>query len=460
MEVPPNVRLAKAMIGAGLKQCAKTLARQTLGRIPPPKGRLEGKLAGCGGAPVRDVRLRPWPSYPQTGMGQWLGGIQPAFRKIFRDGVEGLPQPIAKDFARRWAEFCGCRFGLLLGHGTDALRIGLAAALDHDGLDYGGEIIVPNLSFIASATAALDRRVGVAFVDVDPKTLLIDPASVEAAIIPGKTRAIMAVHLFGQPADMAALDSIATRHGLKVIEDAAQAHGSALESGPAGSFGAVAGFSFQSFKNLTCGEGGALTTNDEALFERAYSMHNVGRETSGPNRWEHVRLGWNCRITEYQAALLRHRFQHLGNEQETRQRNFAVLREMLGETRCVEPLGVRGDVRKHGAHMFVMRYRQENCGGLPIDQFLESCGAEGVPISRGYAHTMSNQPVMKTLLARHSDYVRVTPTPVADAAVRELIYLPQNVFLGTESDMMEIAAGIRKVERHYAAQRDSSKLPQ
>src|SRR5262249_19712316 len=172
------------------------------------------------------------------------------------------------------------------------------ALLNHDGLDYGGEIIIPNFSFIASATVPLDRRFGVAFVDVDPGTLLLDPARAEDAIIPGKTRPIMPVPLFRHPANMTALRAIATKHGLKVIEDAAQAHGAVWESSPVGSLGDAAGFSFQSSKNLNCGEGGILTTNDEQTFERAYSMHNAGRPRLGGGRWEHMVLAWNIRPTE------------------------------------------------------------------------------------------------------------------------------------------------------------------
>ncbi len=194
------------------------------------------------------------------------------------------------------------------------------------------------LSFIASANAALDRRFGVVLVDVEPGTLLIDPKRAEDAIVPGKTRAIMPVHLFGQPANMTALRDIAKRHDLKIIEDAAQAHGAIWESGPAGSLGDAAGFSFQSHKNLTCGEGGALTTNDEQLFERAYSMHNVGRARIDPERWGHHTLGWNCRPTEYQAALLLDRLKVFENQQSRRWRNFQRLRELLTGIRCVEPL--------------------------------------------------------------------------------------------------------------------------
>jgi dTDP-4-amino-4,6-dideoxygalactose transaminase len=137
---------------------------------------------------------------------------------------------------------------------------------------------------------------------------------VEEAIMPGKTRAIMPVHLFGQPADMTALRAIAARHGLKIVEDAAQADGAVWESDPVGALGDAAGFSFQTSKNLNCGEGSALTTNDEQVFERAYSMHKAhkaGRWRVGGGRWEHVTLDWNCRPTEYQAALLLHRFKLL-----------------------------------------------------------------------------------------------------------------------------------------------------
>lgn len=432
------------------KKAAKIIAQQTIGRLPPPPSRLTGPLANDGGKRVRDVRLRPWADYHGGSFIHWLFRVRPAFRRIFVSGVEGVPQPLAKQFAQQWAEYCGCRFGLLLPHGTDALRIALAAALDHDGLDYGGEIIVPNLSFIATATAALDRRFGLAFVDVEADTMLLDPRRAEEAIIPGKTRAIMPVHLFGQPANMTAIRDIARRHNLKLIEDAAQAHGSAWETGPSGSLGDAAGFSFQSHKNLTCGEGGALTTNDEELFERAYSFHNVGRSRERNERWEHVTLGWNCRITEYQAALLMERLRRFEQQQETRRRNYFALQEMLGEITCVEPLAIHPGVRKHGVHMFVMRYKREGCGGLPVEDFLNVCGAEGAPVYRGYERTITGQLAIKRLMDKRPSYFRVMPTPVADEAIQELIYIPQNVFLGTERDMSDIAAAIRKVQQHYA----------
>ena len=428
------------------KPWLRPLARATVGKLPPPEARLTGALAKEGGMPVRNTRYRPWASDSDGRFWSWHRGTRARLRRVFMSGIEGLPQPLAQECAQQWATYCGCRHGLLVPHGTDALRIALAALFDHDGLDYGCEIIVPNFSFIASATAPLDRRFGLAFVDVDPGTLLLDPARVEEAIVPGKTRAIMPVHLFGQPADMTALRAIADKHGLKILEDAAQAHGAVWETGSVGSLGDAAGFSFQSTKNLNCGEGGILTTNDAQVFERACSMHNAGRAPVGGGRWEHVTLGWNIRPTEYQAALLLERFKHFGHQQAIRKKNFELLRNLMRDTGCLEPLTVDPRVRAHGMYMFAMRYKPERCGGTSLDTFLELVGAEGAPIYRGFATTMSDQPAIQQLMRRRPQYFRRLPTPVADRAASDTVYIAQNVFLGTAGDMGDIAAAIRKVE--------------
>jgi dTDP-4-amino-4,6-dideoxygalactose transaminase len=435
---------------AKAKALLRPLARAILGRLPPPTSRLTGPLAKQGGKPVRDVRFRPWVSDTEGGLLRWYRGAGAQLRRVFLSGIEGLPQPLAQEFAQRWAAYCGCRYGLLVPHGTDALRLGLAALLDHDGFDYGGEVIVPNFSFIASATAALDRRFGVVVVDVDTGTLLLDPARVEEAVIPGRTRAIMAVHLFGQPADMTALRRIARKYELKIIEDAAQAHGAAWHEGRVGSLGDVAGFSFQSSKSLNCGEGGALTTNDERIFERAYSLHNAGRSRIGGGRWEHITLGWNCRPTEYQAALLLHRLKTFDKRQELRRRNFDLLRSLMTEITCLQPLSLHPGVRAHGMYMFAMRYKSDRCGGLSLTQFLDLVQGEGAPIYRAFTTTISDQPAMHQLISKRPYYFRRLPTPVAERAAEETVYIAHNVFLGTPADMEEIVAIVRKVEQHCA----------
>jgi dTDP-4-amino-4,6-dideoxygalactose transaminase/predicted dehydrogenase len=441
----PNI---KKIVRKSAKLAAKSAIR-TLPQLPGRPGRLTGTLAKEGGLPVRDIRYRPWPVYPSSSMLEWTTKIAPRFLQIFLTGVEGLPQPLATRFAEEWARYCGARHALLLPHGTDALRVAVAAAIDHDGMEYGGEIIVPNLSFIASATTVLDRRFGVALVDVDPETYLLDPNRVEEAIIPGKTRAIMAVHLFGQPADMSALRDIAKRHSLVLLEDAAQAHGAIHELGRVGSIGDAAGFSFQSSKNLSGGEGGAFTTNDLQIFERAYSFHNVGRARRGGQRWGHHSLGFNMRASEYVAAILLHRLTKLEAEQQRRVENFHRLREYVSEVSCIKPLGIGPGVQRHGIHMFVMRYDSEACGGLGVEDFIGALRAEGIPLSRGYTATMAQQPALQLIAEKHPSYLRLLPTPVADEAVKNMLFLAHDIFLGSEADMREIAAGFMKVQARY-----------
>lgn len=436
-----------------IRGVAKFVGRQTIARLPRSAARLSGPLAIDGGSPVRDLRLQPWPAHAPNTAWQWLTEVGPAFRSIFLSGIEGLPQTRQAAFAERWAAYCGCRHALLLPHGTDALRFALAAVLDHDGLDFGGEVIVPNLSFIATATAPLDRRFGVALVDVEPGTLNLDPASVEAAIIPGRTRAIMPVHQFGQPANMTAIRDIAQRHRLRIVEDAAQAHGAIWESGPVGSLGDAAGFSFQSAKNLSAGEGGILTTNDREVYARAHALHNAGRSPEHGARWEHHTLGWNCRPTEYQAALLAHRFDRFAGQQDTRRDSFAALRAGLAGVSCVRPLDVAPGVRQHGMYMFVMRYQVDRCGGASIEAFVRAVQAEGAPIHRGYACTIANQPVMKDLAARRPEYVRVLPTPVADQAAKEILYVPGSALLASRRDIDDIVAAVRKVQAGLSQRR-------
>jgi dTDP-4-amino-4,6-dideoxygalactose transaminase len=245
---------------------------------------------------------------------------------------------------------------------------------------------------------------------------------------------------------------------LKIVEDAAQAHGAVWETGPVGALGHAAGFSFQSSKNLASGEGGALTTNDEQVFERAHSLHNAGRPRIGGRRWEHVTLGSNCRLAEYQAGLLIHRFGEFERMQAIRRKNFHYLRRVMSEVACLEPLALDGGVRAHGMYMFAMRYKQEHCGGIFIDEFLELIEAEGVPIYRCFTTTIADQPAMQDLMKRHPEYFRRLPTPVADQAAREVVYIPQHVFLGVAADMEEIVAAIRKVERHCTSRRKREHL--
>ncbi|MEW6132907.1 MAG: DegT/DnrJ/EryC1/StrS family aminotransferase [Pseudomonadota bacterium] len=211
--------------------------------------------------------------------------------------------PELEAFEAEMAAYCGARHCIGVGNGLDALVLILRAY----GIGPGDEVIVPAHTFIATWLAV--AAVGATPVPVEPApgTMNIDPGLVEAAVS-SRTRAIMPVHLYGQPADMMPILDIAKRHGLKVIEDAAQAHGARLNGSMAGALGDAAGFSFYPGKNLGAyGDGGAVTTNDEQLASKVRMLRNYG----SPRKYQHDLAGVNSRLDELQAALLRVRLRHL-----------------------------------------------------------------------------------------------------------------------------------------------------
>jgi perosamine synthetase len=136
-------------------------------------------------------------------------------------------------------------------------------------------------------------------------------------------------------------------------------------------------------------------------------------------------------------------------------KNFQYLRELMGDVTSLEPLAVHAGVRAHGMYMFAMRYKKEHCGGLSLENFLEFIQAEGAPVYRAFSATMSNQPAMRDLRKKRPQYFRCLPTPIADQAAREVVYIPQDIFLGTAGDMEEIVAAILKVQRYCSKNRTS-----
>jgi dTDP-4-amino-4,6-dideoxygalactose transaminase len=220
-------------------------------------------------------------------------------------------------FEREWADYCGTDHAVGVGNGTDALVLALRA-LD---LGAGDEVIVPANTFVATAEAVVLVGATPRFVDVDLDTGLMGAAQVDAAVT-DRTRAIVAVHLFGQLADMDALGRCATRHGLVLIEDAAQAHGATWSGIRAGGFGAVGCFSFYPGKNLGAfGDAGAVVTSDRRIADRVRSLRDHGRPgTAGGGHYDHVRIGTNSRLDTVQAVTLSAKLPHLDRWNDDRRR--------------------------------------------------------------------------------------------------------------------------------------------
>jgi dTDP-4-amino-4,6-dideoxygalactose transaminase len=404
------------------------------------------RLAVKGGTPVRDIASRPWPRWPCVSEEEWVQKVEPALRRVYLSGVEGLPGPAAQAFASRFAAYCGTKYGRLLVHGTDAIAAALAATLGLDAWGEGGEVILPNYTFIASASATLDRRCTLAFVDIDPETFTLDPKAVEDAVVPGKTRAIMPVHLGGHPADMASINAIAERHGLVVIEDCAQAHGARYNERPVGSIGHVGAFSFQSTKNLTSGEGGAVTTNDPQIDAGVLAFMDVGRDAT-KGRWEYPRLGWNYRPSEYLAALLSVRLDVLDEQTEHRARMAAILSRELAGIPGVRPPAQASWCSRHACHLYCIMIEPDAFGGRPRDAIVEALTAEGVPALAGYTMLLSDTPAIAQLAEAYPQTVRTLPCPNTQDVCARSIWLTQDKLLAGEDDMADIVEAVAKVQR-------------
>jgi dTDP-4-amino-4,6-dideoxygalactose transaminase len=323
-------------------------------------------------------------------------------------------------------------------------------------LAIGDEIIVPAYTYVASATCVLQNNLLPIFVDIDPNTYNLDPNRLEEAITK-RTRAIMVVHFGGQPADMDRIGKIAQKHGLPIIEDAAHAHGCEWKGKKAGSLSLFSSFSFQSSKNMNAGEGGIICTNDKKLAQECDSLMWAGRKVGRP-WYEFHRLGWNYRITEFQAAILRVQLTRLKKQVQHRDEMATYLSRKLQRLKGVSPLRRDPRCTRHGFHIYMFRY-DEPTVGMPRKRFIDALVAEGIPAFSGYTFPLYRNPMFLNKRFINGSFPLGTPyhddidyaafadkCPVSERACRyEAVWLPQNCFLGTRADMDDIATAVEKV---------------
>lgn len=419
-------------------------------------------LAIKGGPAVRSKPFAPWPIFDAAEEAALLKVLRSGkwWRFAFGQGVELAepeegPQSEVVLFQKEFASYHQCRYGVAAANGTGTLEIGLRA-MD---LEIGAEVIVPAYTYIACAACVLQNNGVPIFVDVEADTYNLDPERLEEAITP-RTRAIMVVHFGGQVADMDRILAIATKHRLPVIEDAAHAHGCAWNGRKAGSFGLWSSFSFQASKNMTSGEGGILCTNDQALAAECDSLLWAGRRVGRP-WYEFHRLGWNYRMTEFQAAILRCQLKRLDGQIDCRERNAEYLSGQLQKIEGLRPLVRDPRATRHGYHIYMFRY-DEARAGLKRERFLKALIAEGIPVFSGYTFPLYKNPMflekkfingsfpLGTVYHEDLDYSEFgARCPVAErAASSEAVWLPQNVFLGDRADMDAILEAIQKVLKH------------
>ena len=398
-------------------------------------------LALFGGSPIR---TRPFPSWPVFGAAE-----EERLLRTLRSGEWGrLDGHQVEAFERRFAAMHGCRHGVAVANGTVSLRIALLAA----GIQAEAEVIVPPYTFLSTASAVVEANAIPVFADIDLDTFNLDPKAVEAAITP-RTRAIIPVHFAGHPADMDALQRIAEAHGLVIIEDAAHAHGACHGTRVVGSLGRLASFSFQSSKNLTAGEGGIITTSDDALAAACRSIQNCGR-VEGGIWYEHHVISGNYRLGEFQGAVLNCQLDRLENQTATRDTNGTYLARRLQSLPGVFPQRRSPPCTRHAYHLFMLRLDPGEFGASR-DAVLWALEAEGIPCSAGYGFSLPAQPLFRNKafgpylagVRERLDY-RQARCPNSDLVCMQSIWLEHAMLLGTRDDMDDIVAAFEKIHRH------------
>ena len=317
------------------------------------------------------------------------------------DSTQFILGPEVAAFEREFSAFCGVPECVALNTGTSALHLALLAC----GIGRGDEVITVPFTFVATVAAIEYAGATPVLVDVEPDYLTMDPDRLEAAITP-RTKAIMPVHLFGHPAGMDAIEAVAKRHGLRVIEDAAQAHGARFQGRPCGSMGDLAGFSFYPGKNLGAyGEGGAVVTGDPALARTIRLLRSWGEE----RRYEHLLKGFNYRMDGIQGAILRIKLRHLEAWTEARRARAAQYASALAGTDVVVPAERPGD--RHVYHVFAVRLRDRDRRRAHLE-------ARGVQTGVHYPIPVHLQPAYRDLGYTAGDF------PVAERAAGEVLSLP------------------------------------
>jgi len=351
---------------------------------------------------------------------QLRGEILPALERVCQNASFVLGEEV-ESFEREFADFCGTKHCVALASGTAALHVGLLAL----GVQADDEVITTPNTFLATAEAISYCGALPVFVDIDPATGNLDPKLIERAITP-RSRAILPVHLYGRPADMDAIREVADRHNLRILEDAAQAHGARYRGRRVGGLGAAAAFSFYPTKNLGAyGEGGALTTDDDQIAKFARAARSHGQTA----RYEHEFVGYNYRMQGFQGAVLRIKLRHLYAWTAKRQEIAREYRRMLAGARVEMPVDDSRDECVY--HQFVIYVSNRNAVASQL-------AARGIETVVHYPRPVHLQPAYLSLGCPPGTF------PHTERACERVLSLPIHPGLRTEQ-IAHVANSVREV---------------
>jgi L-glutamine:2-deoxy-scyllo-inosose/3-amino-2,3-dideoxy-scyllo-inosose aminotransferase len=358
------------------------------------------QLAVAGGKAAVTIKAPAWPVVGRDEV-RWM-------TEVVKSGKWSWLGQHERAFCQEYSKFVGSKYAIGLANGTVTIQCALQAV----GVEPGDEVIVPGMTWCATAQAALDIGADVVLVDIDPETLCIDPKAIEKAIT-RRTRAIVPVHLYGCMCDMDAIMRIARKHRLKVVEDVAHQHGSEWKGKGAGAIGDAGSFSFQQSKVLTCGEGGAVTTNDVEIYKTVFALKQVGWGPTDPKKswFDNLapanRYGHNYRMNEMQAVLLRGGLSRLAAQTALREKRAAQFRKGLESIGGPLRVAFRDPrITRQAYYALTCYYDPARSGGVNKHAFAHALAAEGCHLSGTY------WPVYRTPLLNLYD--RTSPVPFRD----------------------------------------------
>ncbi len=390
-------------------------------------------LALHGGTPVLKKNIPAWPQ------------VTDIDREMLKDTLIAgnyKSGKLREQFETAFAADCGVAHCFAVANGTVSLELILRGF----GIGKGDEVILPPYTFIATLSSIVFAGATPVLADIDDSNYLISPASVEEKIT-DKTRAIVAVAVGGCPPDLDALEEIAQRHNVKLIVDAAQGVGAEWKGKNLCAYGDAASISCQNSKNLTSGEGGIITTNDDVLAKKLALMLSGGKEDG-----KYVSVAQDHRITELQASVLLSQYSKLSREVVLRDKNAANLPGRLQGLGFVEHLAYDERITTHAYHLFLMRFKKEELAkkGITRDQFIKALVAEGVPICSGYAPLYTFPCVTSRDTERMiGAKIDTTPLPVCHcASYEEGSWMGQAVLLSDRKTLDAIVDAVIKVWEH------------
>jgi dTDP-4-amino-4,6-dideoxygalactose transaminase len=415
---------------------------------------MTAELAIFGGTPVRQ---RPWPPWPHVG----AADAERLANVIAERNLGGIPFPntLHREFAERFSARLGVRHGVLTSNGTVSLSVALRAL----GIKAGDEVITTAFTWVASASSIVHVNAVPVLVDISDHNWCLDPAAVEAAITE-RTRAIIVVHLANQVADMDALMDIARRHGLVVIEDCAHAHFAEWRGRVVGTIGDAGSWSFETSKIMTCGEGGFFAADDDAVFDRGMSLVHMGRKDAPYDRYEGRVLGWNCRPTELQAAVLLGQLDGFDELDAQRAARAEQLTRGLAELGGFVPLPDDDRVTRRQCYELLFRFDAEAWGGLHREQVLAALLAEGVEFEGDSFYPPLHQDPLFHVTAdewpaiRERYGERITPDafelPVAErVGWDEAVWVHHSLLAVEQDDVQDMLDAVEKVRANVDALR-------